>query len=261
MISEFNFDYLNFSNFFTYEDCASEETLEKYALKKASLIHSGGRMLSFKNGKILFTIGYLGDYHAAQDKNSMFGKIISVDLKTIDFEIVAMGSRNAQGLYYDKNKNIIVHTEHGPKGGDEININLNPDNKTIENYGWPISSYGEAQLKETWLKKQTLHKSHKDYGFLEPIKYFVPSIAISQIIKIPTNFNKRFTNDFFIGALGFKSQINEGDQSIHHIRFNENFDQIVFEDIIPIGERIRDIIFVQETNTVLMILETIPAIG
>ena len=58
-----------------------------------------------------------------------------------------------------------------------------------------------------------------------------------------------------------KSQIDEGDNSIHHIRFNKNFDQIVFEDVIPVGERIRDIIFIKEKNVSIMILESIPAIG
>ena len=106
-----------------------------------------------------------------------------------------------------------------------------------------------------------MHKSHKDYGFIEPIKYYTPSIAISEIVRIPSTFSERFTNDFFIGTLGFKDQINDGDQSIHHIRFNENFDQIIFEDVIPIGERIRDMIFIKEKNIILMVLESIPAIG
>ena len=106
-----------------------------------------------------------------------------------------------------------------------------------------------------------MHKSHKDYGFIEPIKYYIPSIAISEIVRIPIAFNEKFTNDFFIGALGYKDQINEGDQSIHHIRFNENFDQIIFEEVIPMGGRIRDIIFIKEKNTVLMVLESIAAIG
>ena len=201
----------------------------------------------------------------AQDKNSMFGKIISIDLKTKDYEIIAMGSRNAQGLYYDEDRNIIIHTEHGPRGGDEININFHPDNKIVENYGWPISSYGEH--KDGKFKKEApLHKSHKEYGFIEPVKDYTPSIAISEIIKIPRIFNEKFTNDFFIGTLGHysKSQTTEGRYSIHHIRFNKSFDQIFFVDIIPIsaaGERIRDMIFVKETNTVLMVLESIPAIG
>jgi|TARA_Y100000310_G_scaffold48065_1_gene44606 glucose/arabinose dehydrogenase len=252
MSSEFNLYYLIFSDFFSYKECVNTNLLA----------HSGGRMVFFKNGKILLTIGdwTWAEMLLAQDKNSIFGKIISIDLKSKDYEIISMGSRNAQGLYYDKNKNVIIHTEHGPIGGDEININFNPDNKIVENYGWPISSYGEHDDGK-FRKEAPLHKSHKDYGFIEPIKYYTPSIAISEITKIPITFNEKFTNDFFVGALGYKWQLDEGDQSIHHIRFNENFSEIIFEDIIPIGERIRDMIFIKENNTILTVLESIPAIG
>ncbi len=103
--------------------------------------------------------------------------------------------------------------------------------------------------------------SHKDFGFIEPAKDFTPSIGISEIIKLPITFNEKFVNDFFVGALGQRSEIDQGDQSIHHIRFNKNFDKIIFEDVIPIGERIRDMIFIKEKNVVLMVLESIPAIG
>ena len=107
MISKFNLNYLNFSEFFSYENCVSA----------ADVTHGGGRIVPFNNEKILFTIGEHGSRVLAQDKNSMFGKIISIDLKTKDYNIIAMGSRNAQGLYYDKDRNIIIHTEHGPRGG------------------------------------------------------------------------------------------------------------------------------------------------
>ena len=55
--------------------------------------------------------------------------------------------------------------------------------------------------------------------------------------------------------------MNEGDWSIHHICLNENFDKIIFEDIIPIGERIRDMIFIKDQNVILMILESVPVLG
>ena len=137
---------------------------------------------------------------------------------------------------------------------------LSPDKKIIENYGWPISSYGE-HVDGKFRKEAPLHKSHKDYGFIEPIKYYTPSIAISEIVRIPITFNEKFANDFFIGTLGYKRSVNVDSLSIHHIRFNENFDQIIFNDVIPIGERIRDMIFIKEKNIVLMVLESIPAIG
>ena len=56
-----------------------------------------------------------------------------------------MGHRNQQGLYFDKENNFILATEHGPQGGDEINlIEVNKINKDkIQNFGWPISSAGE----------------------------------------------------------------------------------------------------------------------
>ena len=256
--AKFNLNYLNFSEFFSYEECLPNKNVQQYPRELRGPVkfpHSGGRMVSFKNEKILLTIGDLGYMLLAQDKNSIFGKIISIDLQSKDYEIISMGSRNAQGLYYDKDENIIIFTEHGPYGGDEININFNPDNEIIENYGWPISSYGQT------IKKFPLYESHKDYGFIEPIKYYYPAIAISEIVRIPRTFNEKFTNDFFIGALGHKSQLDEGDRSIHHIRFNKNFDQIIFNEVIPIDERIRDMIFIKEKNIVLMVLESIPAIG
>ena len=55
--------------------------------------------------------------------------------------------------------------------------------------------------------------------------------------------------------------MDEGDMSIHHFRFNENYDKIVFEDIIPIGERIRDILFIKNTNQIFLILENTPALA
>ena len=100
-----------------------------------------------------------------------------------------------------KKNDVIISTEHGPRGGDEININLKTDNETIENFGWPISSYG-VHYDGIERKEAPLYKSHKDHGFIEPIKYFVPSIAISEIIKIPKTFNEEFINDFFIGSMG-----------------------------------------------------------
>ena len=250
LVSNLNLNNLNFSNFFTYEECVFGRETH----------FSGGRMVPFKDGKILLSIGEYESTRSAQDENSMFGKIISIDLKTKEFETVSMGHRNPQGLFYDQNLNIIVNTEHGPVGGDEININLNPDNETIENYGWPISSYG-MPLSQYNERDEPLNKSHKDFGFIEPIKYFVPSIGISEIIKIPKTFNEKFKNDFFVSAMGFRSEMDEGDRSIHHLRFNESFDKIIFEDVIPIGERIRDMIFIEEKNVLLLVLESIPAIG
>ena len=84
----------------------------------------------------------MGEYRYrdhAQDSNSIFGKIISINKNTKNWKIISMGHRNPQGLYYDSKNDYIVSTEHGPAGGDEINININPEIGGLKNYGWPIS--------------------------------------------------------------------------------------------------------------------------
>jgi hypothetical protein len=258
MVSELNLTNLNFSKFFTYDECVSKENKKFQSNGAPATWSGGGKMFTYKDGKILFTIGEYNDRTRAQNKKSMFGKIFSINLKTKSHELVSMGHRNPQGLFYDKKNDVIISTEHGPKGGDEININRNASSKEIENFGWPISSYG-VHYDGIERKEAPLYKSHKDHGFIEPIKYFVPSIAITEIIKIPKTFNEEFTNDFFVGSMG--SYISEGDLSIHHIRLNSKFDTIDFEDIIPIGQRVRDLILLEKQKIVISILENTPAIA
>ena len=53
-----------------------------------------------------------------------------------------MGHRNPQGLYFNQLDNFLLEAEHGPEGGDEINI-IKLDHDSIQNFGWAISSYGE----------------------------------------------------------------------------------------------------------------------
>ena len=258
MVAELNLSYLNFSKFFTYDECVSKENREFKSNGAPATWAGGGKMFSFKDKNILFTIGEYNDRTRAQNKKSMFGKIFSIDLKTKSHKLISMGHRNPQGLFYDKKNDVIISTEHGPKGGDEINVNLNASGEEIKNFGWPISSYG-AHYDGKERKEAPLHKSHKDHGFIEPIKYYVPSIAITEIIKIPKTFNNKFSNDFFVGSMG--SFIGEGDLSIHHIRFNNDFNKIEFEDIIPLRQRVRDLIFLNKQDTVVLILENTPAIA
>ena len=115
-----------------------------------------------------------------QKLDSEFGKILKIDIQTNKSEVVSLGHRNPQGLFYSKKYDFILSTEHGPKGGDEININHKPFSK-IKNFGWPISSYGKHYKKnysKKILSEAPLKKSHKKYGFNEPIKYLVCEFLI-----------------------------------------------------------------------------------
>ena len=151
-------------------------------------------MISFDNSHILLSLGDYRSRFLAQDKESVNGKIIKINVNNSNYEIVSMGHRNAQGLYFDKENNFILESEHGPEGGDEINLievnNINKDEPL--NYGWAIVSAGEHyngknEVNEKKYKKYPLYKSHSEYGFIEPLKSFVPSIGISEISKIEQN--------------------------------------------------------------------------
>ena len=183
-----------------------------------------------------------------------------------------MGHRNPQGLFFDNKKNIVFSTEHGPAGGDEININFYPGKK-VKNFGWPISSYGEHykeggiayhtgygrnERENKKYKKWPLYKSHKEHGFLEPLKYFTPSIAISEIISINQNFNTISEHQLFVSAMGNK--IDEGDMSLHWFILDKNF-KINSHEIVKLNERIRDLTYDENLNKIFLFLESSASIG
>ena len=126
----------------------SESDIEN--LKKTTLIN-----------KIYLTTGDYNYWEKPQDVNSYAGKIISIDKNNYETKIISLGHRNPQGLQIIENKNSLISTEHGPKGGDEINL-IKLNEKKIPNYGWPMSSYGEhydVVPINSFTKK--LHHSHE----------------------------------------------------------------------------------------------------
>ena len=173
-----------------------------------------------------------------------------------------MGHRNAQGLYYDKENNVIYSTEHGPQGGDEVNINTSPDGE-VENFGWATSSYGEhygfpeVDNSEEY-KIAPLNKPHAKYGFIEPLKYFNPSIAPAQIIKTEKFIKMPNKNIIYVGALGYTFE--NGRRSIHQFILDADL-KIEQHNIMPVGERVRDMIYIEELDKIFMILEYSGSIG
>ncbi len=230
-----------FTEFFTYEDCL-EARFNGY--------QSGGRLENYKNENMLLTIGDFQNFSPAQDPDSLFGKIILINQTTKDYKLVSMGHRNPQGLLYDETLDIILSTEHGQKGGDEINLILN-NNTEISNYGWPIASYSDYYGYENKdIKKiAPFKKSHKENGFIEPLIYFTPALGISQIVK-DTGFESE--NRYLVSSLA--------KQKIVFLNFKVNLNSASSVSELFIGERIRDIIKF-DTNNYLLFLENSPAIG
>ena len=234
--ADLNFEKLNFKIFFK-----TDEYWERYN------VYSGGRIHNYKENKILFTIGYSDVKSAAQDLNSLLGKIISIDKNTKKYEIISMGHRNPQGLFYIEDLNVIINTEHGPKGGDEININFQNTNE-IPNFGWDVSSYG-IEYNGT----DPYKKSHADHGFIEPFKYYVPSIGISQLFYLPTELNSGKNKHLYVTSLRAGS--------VYVIKINEKFNKIFDEDRIYFQKRIRDIEYDKENDLFLLLFESTPSIG
>jgi hypothetical protein len=235
MSSEFNFNKLNFEFFFK----------TNLIIKKFS-IGTGGRITSFKDNKLLLTIGHMGFLDEIQNPEHLAGKIISIDKSNKNYELVSLGHRNHQGLFYFKDKinnQFIINSEHGPKGGDEINVN-NLKNNRIYNFGWPIASYGINYDGSNPFKP-----SHKEYGFDEPLINFTPSIGISEIsVRDNIDFNV-----IYASSLRAKS--------IYIIQTNKKFTKVINKDRLILDYRIRDLKYVESLDGFIVIFENTPSIG
>jgi hypothetical protein len=245
--SKLNEEYLNFQPFYQTSNCVDKNNNHGFWAHQGA----GGRITKIDNFNLLFTTGDFRNRPLAQNTESDFGKILKINLQNKKAKVISMGHRNPQGLYYSKSFNFILSTEHGPKGGDEININHKPF-LDIKNFGWPISSYGKHYYKhysKEILSDAPLNNSHKKYGFEEPIKYFDPSIGISEVIP----FNQD-DSEFLIGAMG--NEIKDQDLGIHYIQLDKERIKIINHKFIPLNERVRDMIISKDKKTIIMFLET-----
>ena len=253
-----NLKKIHFNEFFQIRDCRTfyNDT-------------SGGNIVYFKDNKILYTLGdwktcqYLHLYpknfcekKGPQNLKSTFGKILSIDLDTKKFEFISTGHNNPQGITFNKNRNIIFSAEHGPQGGDEVNVNDLSENKNkIKNFGWPIASYGEhygypAEDIMHLYDMAPLYKSHKAHGFIEPLDYFVPSIGISDIVS--------YKDKLFVASMG--SSADQGDLSLYVYDLDKN-NNIINKNKIFFDQRIRDLhivghklfMFLESTGTVTVV--------
>ena len=211
-----------------------------------------GKMQLINNNpkKILLSINQAGWADNPSDdnlnSNSICGKILLIDPNTKDYEVFSSGHRNIAGLYADDT--VIIATEHGPNGGDEIN-NI----KQGENYGWPVVSYGEKYSRNRSDKEPNYKKNHLKNNYNEPIFSFVPSIGISEIIKLSNNFSNLWEDNFLIGSMNKKY--------LYRVKFNEDYNKIIYYEPIYIGDRIRDLIYNSRNKKIILALEFEGALG
>lgn len=221
--TEINFKFLKFEKFYKHDECTENA--------------NGGVMFFDEDNKDLIL-----SVPENTIKSKKITKFIKINFDNKSYKTISSGHRNPQGLLITKDKNIIS-TEHGPRGGDELN-NI----KLGKNYGWPLVSYGEPYTPNFNNKDEyTFIKDHRINGFEEPIYAFVPSIGISEIIEVPDSFTNRWKNSFLVTSLKARS--------IFKINFNHNFTKVITLEKIFIGKRIRDIEYIKDLNSFVLSLE------
>jgi glucose/arabinose dehydrogenase len=166
--------------------------------------HYGCRIVQASDGNLFVALGEHFTYrNEAQNLGNHLGKIIRIAPngsvpKDNPFagrddarpEIWSFGHRNAQGLAINPATRDLWETEHGPRGGDEVNIIGKG-----KNYGWPVIGYG---IDYSGAK---IHDSTAGPGMEQPIKYWVPSIAPSGMAFYTAKLFPKWTGSLFTGAL------------------------------------------------------------
>ena len=168
--------------------------------RKGSGRHFGSRLLFAPDGTLYVTLGDRGDRDSAQDLEDHSGAIVRIhDDGRIPADnpidpasaIYSHGHRNVQGIAYAGA--LLWAHEHGPMGGDELNLVL-----PGRNYGWPVITYGKNYVTGTSIGEGT----HRE-GMEQPVHYWVPSIGPSGLAYYDGDAFPEWRGSLFIGALKF----------------------------------------------------------
>jgi len=172
--------------------------------KSSSGRHFGSRLVFDPDGLLYITLGDRGEKNRAQQLDDHAGSVIRLnDDGSIPVdnpfagqagqrsEIYSYGHRNIQGAALHPQTGILWTQEHGPQGGDEVNL-IRPGT----NYGWPIITYGVNYGSGTKIGEGT----HKE-GMAQPIHTWVPSIAPSGMLFYTGDKFPHWQGNLLIGAL------------------------------------------------------------
>jgi glucose/arabinose dehydrogenase len=166
--------------------------------------HFGSRLVFDHQGLLYVTLGDRGEQERAQRLDQLPGKVVRllddggiphdnpfVGKAGARPEIFTYGNRNVQGAALHPVTGLVWTHEHGPQGGDEVNV-LRPG----VNYGWPVITYGVEYVIGTRIGEGT----HKE-GMAQPLWKWVPSIAPSGMAFYTGDRFPRWKGDLFVGAL------------------------------------------------------------
>jgi glucose/arabinose dehydrogenase len=206
--------------------------------------HFGSRLIWLPDETLLISIGDGGNppvklegdliRNQAQNRSSHLGKILRIRddgsippdnpfLKTeAEPEIWSYGHRNIQGMVFDPMQQKVWATEHGSRGGDELNW-IQPG----ANYGWPLVSFSLEYTTQNPVAPKTT-----DPSMVDPKRVWSPSIAPSGLAVYTGDRFPQWQNNLFAGGLV--------SQDLRRIQVDDN-GNVVAESIIKIGQRVRDI--------------------
>ena len=183
------------------------ETLFRVEKKSEGGRHFGSRLVFDRENYLYISAGERGDRPRAQDINDHAGSIIRlhddgripkdnpfVGLRDAKPEIYSYGHRNPQGMTLHPETGEVWTHEHGPQGGDEINII-----QSGKNYGWPVITYG---VNYGWGTK--IGEGHQKQGMEQPLYYWDPSIAPSGMAFYDGDKFPQWRDNLFVGSLKFR---------------------------------------------------------
>lgn len=208
----------------------------------ASPTNFGGRMAFGEDGKLYMTIGERQEEYRAQDLMDHGGKVIRLNedgsvpadnpfagRDDALPEIFALGVRSPQGLALNPATGELWENEHGPLGGDEINII-----RAGGNYGWPLVTFG-LDYDGVAISEQTSAP-----GLEAPFMYWIPSIAISGISFYQGDLFPRWQGNVFVGSMIMGRTPRTG--HVQRITFSDEGVPLAREPLlVDLHQRIRDV--------------------
>lgn len=230
------------------QDGRLTNVVELFAAQAAGFGHYGGKLVFDGEGHMFLTLGDRQDFsfgdrealmaHSAQDRTNHKGVIVRlnddgtvpddnpfVGVDGVLPEIWSYGHRSPQGLAIHPITGDLWESEHGPQGGDEINL-IEPGN----NYGWPVVGRGVNY----GAFGRPIHVGISEEGMTSPTNFWVPSIATSGLMIYSGDKFPMWVGDIFSGALA-------GEQ-LARVHLDDEYRSVVLEETLAydIG-RIRDV--------------------